>query len=524
MRTPVVEKNYVRFGIATQIQFYPHDDSGEAAGEVFDYPTDDFAWSFWVKTRATARMIFIKGSSGSKGGLRIDITGGAVRFRLYYVTGGVSTLLLTVTSSATISDGAWHHVVCTANRNNASAAERKLHVWIDAAVASSATIEPALNDESISCSANLMYFGALTTDIGSAAAYTDIRHFNRHLTEAEVAILYAGGNVTDGLVGHWPLDDGESCIATLHDMWWWARDAVDLPAVSQHNATLNSRHPWAYDPPRRAISSTLLGTILAWADSHHVSGDARDTTYLDPILVWGNQFPLDLVIGLGDILAAGGTPATAFDEIVTSLDAVRGGYYTSELAEITTLKRLVVGNHDTDSLGNAAFLAAAQAEELMGDGLYYSFDLTSLHCVVLYGGVEADDYVIPQAQLDWLESDLASASKPVVVFLHQRPDSDRDGLFRRDTDGALAALTNGYAAFYLGNASTVRGILEAAGNVMLVVSGHQHARRFGRVNGIYYLTVSQAIHNQPNAALIQVYSDGTVGVKGIGDMPSLSRR
>ena len=526
MRTPVIERNYLRLGLANALYFVPHDDSGEGVYEVFDYPTGDFAWSFWVNTRATNQRMMIKGSFGGKGGIRVEILAGVILFRIYYVTGGVSTVLLTVTSTATISDGQWHHVVLTNNRNNADVGERKLHVWIDSVVASSATINPALSGESITCDNGFVYISSTPGNPSSPMAYSDMRHFNRHLTAAEVASLYAGGDVTDGMVGHWPLDDGDNCLVDQHAALWWARDTVDLPAISRHNGSLNSRHPWAYDPPRRAISSTLLGTILAWADTHHISGDGRDTTYLDPIIAWGNQFPLDLVIGLGDTLVTGGTPATAFDEIVASLDIVRGGYGNPE---ITTEKRLVVGNHDVgdgEAMDAATFLAAACAAGLMDDEetLYYSFDLTGLHCTVLYCDTEDNDYVIDQTQLDWLAADLAAATMPVIVFLHVQAGNDRDGLMSRSTDGALVALTEAEQVMFLGNASTVRAILEAAGNVMLVVSGHRHSRRFGRVNGIYYLTVSQAIAYQPNAALIQVYSDGTIAVNGIGDQPTLSRR
>jgi len=41
----------------------------------------------------------------------------------------------------------------------------------------------------------------------------DVRIYNRALLESEIEYLYKGKNITDGLVGHWPLSEGKGCTA-----------------------------------------------------------------------------------------------------------------------------------------------------------------------------------------------------------------------------------------------------------------------------------------------------------------------
>jgi len=44
----------------------------------------------------------------------------------------------------------------------------------------------------------------------------DVRIYNRALSESEIQSLYKGQNITDGLVGHWPLSEGQGCTVYDH--------------------------------------------------------------------------------------------------------------------------------------------------------------------------------------------------------------------------------------------------------------------------------------------------------------------
>ena len=61
------------------------------------------------------------------------------------------------------------------------------------------------------------------------------------------------------------------------------------------------------------------------------------------------------------------------------------------------------------------------------------------------------------------------------------------------------------------NHAEVRSILEASGQVHLVVQGHCHAGAYTRQNGIEYLTLRAMVQGSSanDAAIITVRSDGT---------------
>jgi len=98
------------------------------------------------------------------------------------------------------------------------------------------------------------------------------------------------------------------------------------------------------------------------------------------------------------------------------------------------------------------------------DATYYSFDSKGVHFVVLdacftsqampYGDVRFGwkDANIPPQELEWLEKDLASTDKPVIVFCHQ--------------------LLHGEGSHYVNNAAEVRQVLEEDKNVLGVFTGH----------------------------------------------------
>ena len=87
----------------------------------------------------------------------------------------------------------------------------------------------------------------------------------------------------------------------------------------------------------------------------------------------------------------------------------------------------VLGNHCVDTLTKEEFLDRVGQERS-----FYSFDVGGYHFVVLdacfrsdgqpYGrkNFEWTDANIPAHEVEWLEADLASTSRPTIVFAHQR--------------------------------------------------------------------------------------------------------
>jgi len=168
----------------------------------------------------------------------------------------------------------------------------------------------------------------------------------------------------------------------------------------------------------------------------------------------------------------------------------------------------VLGNHDMDSISKPQFLANIVNTGIAPDASYYGFDLNGLHLVVLdanftsdgtaydHGNFSWTDAIVPQAELDWLKQDLASANGPVIVFIHQLLDST--------------------GSYYVGNAAAVRQILEASGKVMAVFQGHHHSGAYNQLRGIHYYTLKAVVEGsgvQNNAyAIVEVHPDRSMTV------------
>lgn len=165
----------------------------------------------------------------------------------------------------------------------------------------------------------------------------------------------------------------------------------------------------------------------------------------------------------------------------------------------------VLGNHDMDVCDKATIMALWGMEKR-----YYSFDQGGFHFVVLDRNFLKDGQaqLVPYAssnwgplpspqrsftdaeQLEWLKNDLAKATSPVIVFMHQP-------VF-------LSAWPD-----ELGNADDILSIFDEAnyaaaqkgtgGKVCAVFMGHDHDDRYGERNGVHYFIVNSATY---------VYADG----------------
>jgi predicted phosphodiesterase len=137
----------------------------------------------------------------------------------------------------------------------------------------------------------------------------------------------------------------------------------------------------------------------------------------------------------------------------------------------------VIGNHETDG-----GYSREQVVEFFGmPNRYYSFDHAGLHVIVLDGndrGGTSSGYprFVAADQLAWLRDDLASTSRPTIVFIHQPLDS---------VDG-------------VDNRADVRALLEQSNrtpgqaNVVAVIAGHSHVDYCRLINGIHYVMINSA--------------------------------
>ena len=170
----------------------------------------------------------------------------------------------------------------------------------------------------------------------------------------------------------------------------------------------------------------------------------------------------------------------------------------------------VIGNHDTDSLSKAQYLAAAPNTGIVPNATRYTFVSGGVRFVVLdashksdggdydHGNFDWSDSNIDAPQLDWLGKTLAASSEPVVVFVHQQLD--------------------GSGAYYVKNAAQARAVLEKSGKVIAVLQGHRHEGGFSTINGIPYFTFRGLIEGAGpwNSAysIVEVMPDLEVRVLG----------
>jgi len=229
-----------------------------------------------------------------------------------------------------------------------------------------------------------------------------------------------------------------------------------------------------------AGSSTAVASMLLAGSAR---GEALDRARLKKVVI-------GLVADVHqDIIHDGRARLGAFTQVATSrkfdaavqlgdfaLPRKQNQPFLDKWNEFAGPKYHVLGNHDTD-LG----FSKAQTMEWWGmPARYYSFDVGGWHFVVLDGNDKNpgkwSGYVryVAQDQLDWLAKDLASTDAPVVVFSHQKLESD----------GGVA------------NSSAVRAVLEKAnqdagwGKVLACFCGHHHTDGLTEIQGIRYIHVN----------------------------------
>lgn len=139
----------------------------------------------------------------------------------------------------------------------------------------------------------------------------------------------------------------------------------------------------------------------------------------------------------------------------------------------------VLGNHDTDG----GFKREQTVEYWDMQSRYYSFDINSLHVVVLDGNDQGPGQkpyfrYIAEDQLNWLRDDLQQTGLPTIVFVHQSPERhDKGGIENGQKVQALLA-----------SAMDQNGVSK----VVACFTGHHHRDYTRTINGIHYAQINSA--------------------------------
>ncbi len=245
-------------------------------------------------------------------------------------------------------------------------------------------------------------------------------------------------------------------------------------------------------------------------DAHFAATDARgnryyrqSTTKMAECVALMNEQQVDFLVELGDFKDEG-KPAVE-RETLRYLETIE-----SVFSRFEGRRYHVLGNHDVDSISKAQFMARITNSGIAPGASFYAFDAHGIHFVVLdanyradgadydHGNFEWTDANIPPHELEWLQNDLASSSKPVVVFVHQ--------------------LLDGHDKFCVRNAAQVRQILQASRRVRAVFQGHKHSGQYRQIQGIHYYTLKAMVDGSGTAnnsyAIVEVNDDLSIEVKG----------
>lgn len=182
----------------------------------------------------------------------------------------------------------------------------------------------------------------------------------------------------------------------------------------------------------------------------------------------------DLLVNLGDAIEDEGRDAD-LARYIECQQILRGAR-----AELVN----VAGNHDTIHLTREDLTRVWGRE----GQLFYSLDRGDYHLVVLHTHERKDvDVRLPEAQLEWLEADLAKTALPVVVLMHHpASEQDLEDSFWFHGLPHLALVKE---------RARLRAILEASGKVRVVFNGHVHRNHLDVIRGIPYVTVQSLIEN-----------------------------
>lgn len=357
-------------------------------------------------------------------------------------------------------------------------------------------------------------------------------------------VVKGGGRALHAIDGEIRLADGarvETLDAPLvapgvRDLLWKRRNPLPRPGTPFHVNLYNNI--WGTNFPqwfgediayRFVISRSISGQPRIWnvgldgatdtmplvrfgfiTDSHyalHLANDRR--RYGDSLekmrrfVRHMNRLGVDFVVEGGDFKDQGRTQ----EESLAYLDAMESAF-----AGFDGPRYHVLGNHDHDNISKDEFLSHVANTGQERSRAWYSFDFHGVRFIVLDANYRSDgapysrgdfgwrDCFLPEEQMNFLRTELASASGPCVPILHQQLDAEDDTC--------------------IANAAEVRRVIEESGKVKCVVQGHWHEGSFREVGGVAYYSAPASVFDYVGESdahsLIEVFPSGGVRITLFG--------
>lgn len=274
-------------------------------------------------------------------------------------------------------------------------------------------------------------------------------------------------------------------------------------AFIQHGTLILTSIATVSDPAVFAGEAKETLKVGLVTDLHHADKPSAGTRHyretLGKLAEAASQFEKvkpNFIVELGDLIDAADTVETEQRYLKT---------INREFSAISKDRHYVLGNHCVDMLSKDEFLGGVEQPKS-----YYSFDRGDFHFVVLdacfrndgqaYGRKNSkwNDSNIPAAELEWLQADLKSTNKKVIIFAHQRLDVSNDHGVK--------------------NCSQVRKLLEESGNVLVLLQGHSHQNDLKEIGSIHYCTLVAMVEGagaeNNGYSLMEISPDATIRLTG----------
>ena len=156
-----------------------------------------FTYAFRLKTSTDGKVIYnARDGSSNSGTLTIHINSNKVRV-------GIHAVATIFSSTSNVTTNSWIHVALTRNSSNAWA------LYFDGSEEASATnsAKPSAWAAKYLGRGFYGYFNGLISDV---------RIYDAALSSSQIATLSAGGHISAGLAGYWPMNEGAG--STLTDL------------------------------------------------------------------------------------------------------------------------------------------------------------------------------------------------------------------------------------------------------------------------------------------------------------------
>ncbi len=194
----------------------------------------------------------------------------------------------------------------------------------------------------------------------------------------------------------------------------------------------------------------------------------------DVVCAMNARIKPDLLVNLGDDIEDESREAD-LERYASCQSVLRGA--DAELVN-------VAGNHDTVNLARGDLNRIWERE----GPLFYSLDRGGFHLVVLHTLEKKDVEVrIPQAQLEWLRSDLSTTTLPTIVLMHHSASE-------QDLHDSIWFSGKPHIALVKERAE-LRKIFEESLRVRCVFNGHLHRNHLDVIRGIPYVTLQSLTEN-----------------------------